>query len=70
MKVKTEAEESLVNYCVTIWNTLSEKKLQDKFGVGDKEKVVAVIEETLDWLDKNQMADRVRFWPSRRSWLK
>merc|ERR1712075_37116 len=44
---------SLENYCFTMRNTLNEEKLKDKF-----EKAV---QESLDWLDKNQLAEKDEF---------
>jgi len=61
MKVKIEAKNGLENYCFTMRNTLSEEKLQDKFEAGDKEKIEAAVQEALDWLDKNQMAEKDEF---------
>merc|ERR1711861_118506 len=57
-KVKIEAKNGLENYCFTMRNTLSEEKLQDKFEAGDKEKVEKAVQETLDWLDKNQLGEK------------
>merc|ERR1712137_496331 len=57
-KVKIEAKNSLENYCFTMRNTLSEEKLKDKFEDGDKEKIEKAIQENLDWLDKNQLAEK------------
>merc|ERR1711871_799344 len=61
MKVKIEAKNGLENYCFTMRNTLSEEKLQDKFEAGDKEKIETAVQEALDWLDKNQMAEKDEF---------
>merc|ERR1719352_1789585 len=61
MKVKIEAKNGLENYCFTMRNTLSEEKLQDKFEAGDKEKIEQAVQEALDWLDKNQMAEKDEF---------
>merc|ERR1711865_540000 len=61
MKVKIEAKNGLENYCFTMRNTVSEEKLQDKFEAGDKEKIEAAVQEALDWLDKNQMAEKDEF---------
>jgi L1 cell adhesion molecule like protein len=61
MKVKIEAKNGLENYCFTMRNTLREEKLQDKFEAGDKEKIEAAVQEALDWLDKNQMAEKDEF---------
>merc|ERR1712070_1122272 len=53
-----EAKNGLENYCFTMRNTLNEEKLKDKFEGGDKEKIEAAVQETLDWLDKNQLAEK------------
>ena len=35
--------------------------MKDKFEDGDKEKIENVVQETLDWLDKNQLAEKDEF---------
>merc|ERR1719401_361871 len=55
---KIEAKNGLENYCFTMRNTLQEEKLKDKFEDGDKEKIESAVQETLDWLDKNQLAEK------------
>ena len=45
----------------TMRNTLNEEKLKDKFESGDKEKIESAVQETLDWLDKNQLAEKDEF---------
>ena len=35
--------------------TLQEEKLKDKFEGDDKDKIEKAVQETLDWLDKNQL---------------
>merc|ERR550532_1620534 len=60
-KVKIEAKNSLENYCFTMRNTLNEEKLKDKFEDGDKEKIEQAVQESLDWLDKNQLAEKDEF---------
>merc|ERR1712054_173096 len=60
-KVKIEAKNGLENYCFTMRNTLQEEKLKDKFEAGDKEKIEAAVREALDWLDKNQLAEKDEF---------
>merc|ERR1711897_13236 len=52
-KVKIEAKNGLENYCFTMRNTLQEEKL--------KEKIECAVQETLDWLDKNQLAEKAEF---------
>merc|ERR1711897_130389 len=60
-KVKIEAKNGLENYCFTMRNTLQEEKLKEKFESGDKEKIENAVQETLDWLDKNQLAEKDEF---------
>merc|ERR1719287_423831 len=60
-KGKVEAKNALENYCYSLRNTLQEEKLKDKFEDGDKEKIEAAVQEALDWLDRNQMAEKDEF---------
>jgi len=60
-KEKIEAKNSLENYCFTLRNSLQEEKLKEKFESGDKEKIESVVQETLDWLEKNQLAEKEEF---------
>merc|ERR1711920_359040 len=60
-KSKVEAKNGLENYCFTMRNTLQEEKLKDKFEGDDKDKIEKAVQETLDWLDKNQLAEKDEF---------
>jgi len=60
-KSKIEAKNGLENYCYSLKNTLQEEKLKEKFEAGDKEKIEEVIQNALDWLEKNQMAEKDEF---------
>merc|ERR1712144_53768 len=60
-KGKIEAKNGLENYCFTMRNTLQEEKLQDKFEGDDKDKIEKAVQEALDWLDKNQLAEKDEF---------
>merc|ERR1712048_1366147 len=60
-KQKIEAKNGLENYCFQMRNTLSDDKLKDKFEAGDKEKIEQAVQEALDWLDKNQLAEKDEF---------
>jgi len=60
-KVKIEAKNGLENYCFTMRNTLNEEKLKEKFEDGDKEKIEKAVQDALDWLEKNQMAEKEEF---------
>merc|ERR1712080_425875 len=42
-------------------NTIQEEKLKDKFEAGDKERIEKALQDTLDWLDKNQLAEKDGF---------
>ena len=61
LKGKTEAKNGLENYCFTMRNTLQEEKLKEKFEGDDKDKIEKAVQETLDWLDKNQLAEKDEF---------
>merc|ERR1712187_819886 len=60
-KQKIEAKHGLENYCFPLRHTLSDDKLKDKFEGGDKEKIEAAVQDALDWLDKNQLAEKDEF---------
>merc|ERR1712209_192328 len=60
-KSKVEAKNGLENYCFTMRNTLQEEKLKDKFEDGDKDKIEKAVQDALDWLDKNQLAEKDEF---------
>merc|ERR1719169_119341 len=60
-KQKIEAKNGLENYCYSMRNTLSEEKLKDKFEGDDKDNIEKALQETLDWLDRNQMAEKDEF---------
>merc|ERR1712096_349001 len=61
IKAKIEAKNGLENYCFAMRNTLNEEKLKDKFEGDDKEKIEKAVQEALDWLDKNQLAEKDEF---------
>merc|ERR1712085_75747 len=60
-KTKIESKNALENYCFSMRNTLDDEKLKDKFEDGDKEKIEEAVKEALDWLEKNQMAEKEEF---------
>merc|ERR1712164_189401 len=60
-KCKVEAKNGLENYCFTMRNTLQEEKLKDKFEGDDKDKIEKAVQDALDWLDKNQLAEKDEF---------
>merc|ERR1712045_902088 len=50
-----------MGYCFSMRNTLQEEKLKDKFEGDDKDKIEKAVTDALDWLDKNQMAEKDEF---------
>ena len=60
-KKKIEAKNGLENYCNSMKNTIQEEKLQDKFDAGDKDTIEKSVQDTLDWLERNQMAETEEF---------
>merc|ERR1711957_733883 len=58
---KIEAKNGLENYCFTMRNTLQEEKLKEKFEGDDRDKIEKAVQETLDWLDKDQLAEKDEF---------
>jgi len=60
-KKKIEAKNGLENYCYSMKNTLQEEKLQDKFEGDDKDKIEKAVQDALDWLERNQMAETEEF---------
>lgn len=57
---KIAAKNGLMSYCYTMLNTLA-LELKEKIEAGNKEKIEAAVTETLNWLDKNQMAEKDEF---------
>ncbi|CAD7933868.1 unnamed protein product [Amoebophrya sp. A120] len=60
-KVKIEAKNGLENYCFNMRNSLDDPNLKEKFEGDDKDKIEAAVKEALDWLDRNQMAEKDEF---------
>jgi heat shock 70kDa protein 1/2/6/8 len=60
-KNRVEAKNGLENYCYNLRNSMAEEGLKDKFSDSDKNTLEAKVKETLDWLDKNQLAEKDEF---------
>jgi len=60
-KAKIDAKNGLENYCFTLRSSIDDEKLKDKIEADDREKLEAAIKEALDWLDKNQLAEKDEF---------
>jgi len=60
-KAKIEAKNALENYCYSLKNSLDEPNLKDKFEAADKEALDKAIAGGLEWIDKNQLAEKDEF---------
>ena len=60
-KLRIEAKNSLEGYCFQIKNTISNEKLAEKFESDEKEQVEKKINDTLVWLQGNQLAEKEEF---------
>jgi L1 cell adhesion molecule like protein len=60
-KEKIEAKNGLENYCFQMRNSLEDSNLKDKFEPADKEAIENAVKEALDWLEKNQLAEKEEF---------
>merc|ERR1719399_367315 len=58
---KIEAKNSLENYCYSMRNTLKDSKFEGKVSDEDKEKLNKTIDEAIEWLDANQLAEVEEF---------
>ncbi|KAG8367628.1 hypothetical protein BUALT_Bualt16G0092000 [Buddleja alternifolia] len=57
VKKKVEAKNSLENYSYNMRNTVRDEKFAGKLDAGDKGRIEKAVEETIEWLDKNQLAE-------------
>merc|ERR1712224_904687 len=58
---KIEAKNSLENYCYSMRNTFKDSKFEGKVSDEDKEKLNKAIDEAIEWLDANQLAEAEEF---------
>merc|ERR1712228_861974 len=56
-KERISAKNNLESYCFNMKSTLEEEKLKDKISESDKEAITKKCEETIKWLDANQLAE-------------
>lgn len=58
VKKKVEAKNALENYAYNMRNTvMRDEKFAAKLDPSDKQKIETVVNETVDWLEKNQLAE-------------
>ncbi|GMH40629.1 hypothetical protein BSKO_08533 [Bryopsis sp. KO-2023] len=60
-KEKIEAKNGLENYAYSMRNTIRDDKLADKLDASDKETIDKAIDEAIEWLDSNQLAEKEEF---------
>ncbi|KAK1395853.1 hypothetical protein POM88_005716 [Heracleum sosnowskyi] len=57
VKKKVEAKNALENYAYNMRNTVKDEKIAGKLDAGDKDKIESAVNEAIDWLEKNQLAE-------------
>jgi len=55
------AKNSLESYCFNMKTTINDEKLADKIDADDKKKITDTIEDTLKWMETNQLAEKEEF---------
>jgi len=61
---KLEAKNKIENYCFTTQTMLRKKRKLDEEKpneAGDRENALQAVQDTLDWLDRNQLAEKDEF---------
>lgn len=58
---RIQAKNSLESYCFNMKSTLEDEKLKDKISEPDKKTVLDKCNETVKWLDSNQLAEKEEF---------
>jgi len=61
MKEKIDSRNGLESYAYSIKNQLNDKKVADKLKDDDKKVVEEAVKVTIDWLEKNQTAEKEEF---------
>jgi len=56
-KERISAKNNLESYCFNMKTTIEDEKVKDKIGEDDKKKIVDKCDETIKWLDANQLAE-------------
>ncbi|OAY80294.1 Heat shock cognate 70 kDa protein [Ananas comosus] len=57
VKRKVEAKNSLENYAYNMRNTVRDEKIKAKLPEADQQKIEKAVEDTITWLDSNQLAE-------------
>ncbi|KAL8502105.1 hypothetical protein ACS0TY_021284 [Phlomoides rotata] len=57
VKKKVEAKNALENYAYSMRTTIKDEKIGPKLGSSEKEKIEKAVDEAIEWLDRNQLAE-------------
>ncbi|KAL2464344.1 Heat shock 70 kDa protein 5 [Forsythia ovata] len=57
VKKKVEAKNALENYAYNMRNTVKDEKFASKLDPSEKQKIESAVEEAIEWLDRNQLAE-------------
>ncbi|KAL3736915.1 hypothetical protein ACJRO7_025790 [Eucalyptus globulus] len=57
VKRKVEAKNSLENYAYSMRTTVRDDKIAGKLNPEDKQKIEKAVDEVIEWLDRNQLAE-------------
>ncbi|KAM1028702.1 hypothetical protein FF1_041259 [Malus domestica] len=60
-KKKVEAKNALENYAYNLSNTIKDDKIASKLGATDKKKIKDAIDQAIQWLDGNHLAEAYEF---------
>ncbi|KAL3579171.1 hypothetical protein D5086_020675 [Populus alba] len=60
-KKKVESKNSLENYAYNMRNTIKDEKISSKLAADDKKKIEDAIDQAIQWLDSNQLAEADEF---------
>ncbi|TYH80813.1 hypothetical protein ES332_D03G157600v1 [Gossypium tomentosum] len=60
-KKKVEAKNALENYAYNMRNTVKDEKIGAKLNPADKKRIEDAVEQTINWLDSNQLAEADEF---------
>merc|ERR1711871_1847637 len=61
VKERLEAKNGLESFAYNLKQTIEDEKMKDKIDAGDKESLLAKVNETISWLDNNQQADKEEY---------
>merc|ERR1712112_448908 len=60
-KERISAKNNLESYCFNMKTTIEDEKVKDKIGEDEKKKILDKCDETIKWLEANQLAEVAEF---------